>query len=64
CQFAVDVDRQEPQPTTGNAIGLDVGLESFYTDSNGHTEPNPRFLKIAEKAIKHARAAHLQKGKR
>ncbi len=64
CQFAVDVERQETQPTTGNAIGLDVGLESFYTDSNGHTEPNPRLLKIAEKAIKHARAAHLQKGKR
>lgn len=26
----------------GKAIGLDVRLKEFYTDSNGQTEPNPR----------------------
>ncbi|MBD2362821.1 transposase [Anabaena minutissima FACHB-250] len=36
------------------AIILDVGLEFFYSDSNGHHEPNPRFLRKAEKSIKHA----------
>jgi putative transposase len=63
CQFAVDVERQESQPITGNAIGLDVGLESFYTDSNGHSEPNPRFLVKAEKAIKHAQRRIYKKEK-
>lgn len=54
CQFAVDVECVNIQPKTGNEIGLDVGLESFYTDSNGYQEPNPKFLRKAEPAIKHA----------
>lgn len=33
-------------------IGLDVGLEYFYSDSNGHHEENPRFLRKSEKSIK------------
>jgi putative transposase len=32
CQFAVDVECINIQPSTGQEIGLDVGLESFYTD--------------------------------
>jgi len=31
-----------------------VGLEYFYSDSKGHHEPNPQFLKKAKKAIKYA----------
>ncbi|MFM6209875.1 transposase, partial [Planktothrix sp.] len=27
-------------------------MESFYTDSNGHQEPNPKFLRKAETSIK------------
>lgn len=54
CQFCVDVECVDIQPKTGQEIGLDVGLESFYTDSNGHQEPNPKFLKKAEATIKHA----------
>jgi len=52
CQFAVDVECLDIQPPTGNEIGLDVGLEFFYTDSNGHHEPNPKFLRKAETYIK------------
>jgi putative transposase len=52
CQFAVDVECIDIQPKTGQEIGLDVGLESFYTDSNGHQEPNPKFLRKAESNIK------------
>ncbi|HEY9865107.1 MAG TPA: hypothetical protein V6D21_13110, partial [Candidatus Obscuribacterales bacterium] len=37
-QSAADI-----QPKTGKEIGLDVGIESFYTDSNGYQEPNPKF---------------------
>ncbi len=52
CQFCVDVECVDIQPKTGHEIGLDVGLESFYTDSNGYQEPNPKFLRKAEESIK------------
>jgi putative transposase len=63
CQFAVDVECIDIQPPTGQEIGLDVGLESFYTDSNGHQEPNPKFLRKAEVAIKHSQKAIYKKVK-
>jgi putative transposase len=42
---------QDVQPT-GKNIGLDVGLKQLYTDSNRHTEPNPKFYRIGEKRLK------------
>ncbi|MBW4650886.1 MAG: transposase [Kastovskya adunca ATA6-11-RM4] len=63
CQFAVDVECIDIQPKTGQEIGLDVGLESFYTDSNGHQEPNPKFLRKAESDIKHAQRRIYKKVK-
>ncbi len=48
---------------TGNEIGLDVGIESFYTDSSGHQEPNPRFLRKIEPTIKHAQRRIYKKKK-
>ena len=63
CQFAVDVECVDIQPSTGQEIGLDVGLESFYTDSNGHQEPNPKFLRKGETAIKHSQRAIYKKVK-
>lgn len=63
CQFAVDVDCVDIQPPTGQEIGLDVGLESFYTDSNGHQEPSPKFLRKAESDIKHAQRRIYKKVK-
>ncbi|MBD2481682.1 RNA-guided endonuclease TnpB family protein [Planktothrix sp. FACHB-1365] len=52
CQFCLGITVTDVQPKTGNEIGLDVGIESFYTDSNGHQEPNPQFLRKAETSIK------------
>ncbi len=63
CQFCVDVESVDTQPKTGKEVGLDVGLESFYTDSNGHQEPNPRFLRKAESDIKHAQRRIYKKQK-
>ncbi|GAB4173389.1 MAG: IS200/IS605 family element RNA-guided endonuclease TnpB [Coleofasciculaceae cyanobacterium] len=63
CQFCVDVECTDIQPKTGKEIGLDVGLESFYTDSNGHHEPNPKFLKTADKDIKHSQRQIYKKKK-
>ncbi len=53
-QFCVDVDRKENTEPSGTTIGLDVGLKEYYTDSNGTTVENPRFLRKGEKALKHS----------
>ncbi|MFB2969124.1 RNA-guided endonuclease InsQ/TnpB family protein [Aerosakkonema sp. BLCC-F183] len=63
CQFAIDVECVDIQPPTGQEIGLDVGLESFYTDSNGHHEPSPKFLRKAESGIKHTQRRIYKKVK-
>lgn len=63
CQFAVEVEGVVIQPKTGKEIGLDVGLESFYTDSNGHHEPNPKFLRKADSDIKHVQRRIYKKEK-
>ena len=52
CQFCLNITVTDVQPKTGKEIGLDVGIESFYTDSNGYQEPNPKFLRKAETSIK------------
>ena len=51
-QFCVSVDRQEDSTPTGNTIGLDVGLKSFYTDSNGVEVENPRFYRVGQDQMK------------
>jgi putative transposase len=48
----VDVDRKESTEPSGNSTGLDVGLKEYYTDSNGTTVENPRFLIKGEKILK------------
>ncbi|WP_341731724.1 transposase [Microcoleus sp. EPA2] len=53
-QFCVDVDRLENTEPSGTTIGLDVGLKEYYTDSNGNTVENPRFLRKGEKVLKRA----------
>ena len=36
----------EPQPrqNNGGCIGIDVGIKEFYTDSNGKSVANPKYL--------------------
>jgi putative transposase len=51
-QFLIRVENTADTQPAGKAIGLDVGLKEFYTDSNGHTEPNPRFYRVGEKRLK------------
>jgi putative transposase len=53
-QFCISVDRTEILPATGNTIGLDVGLKSFYTDSNGLEVENPKFYRAGFVAMKQA----------
>ena len=51
-QFLISADNKVDSELTGKTIGLDVGLKEFYTDSSGHTEPNPRFYRTGEKRLK------------
>ncbi|AOX04360.1 transposase [Moorena producens PAL-8-15-08-1] len=64
-QFCVKVDNYENLEVTGYALGLDVGLKEFYTDSEGRTEPNPRFYRKSEKRVKFCqrRVSRKKKGK-
>ena len=41
-QFAVQAERHLDHLSTGKQVGIDVGLKSFYTDSDGNTVENPR----------------------
>lgn len=50
-QFGISIDRVEECEPTGRAVGLDVGLNYFYSDSNGHQEQNPRFYRTNERKL-------------
>ena len=63
-QFCVDHDRVEKRSPTLKTVGIDVGLNHFYTDSDGETVANPRHLRKSEKALKRLsrRMSKTQKG--
>nr|WP_208491963.1 RNA-guided endonuclease TnpB family protein [aff. Roholtiella sp. LEGE 12411] len=63
AQFCIGVDLKDIQPKTDAEIGLDVGIESFYSDSNGYHQPNPKFLRKAESKIKHSQRRIYKKVK-
>lgn len=52
CQFILSVELKIETEPANSVIGLDVGLESFYTDQNGNKVENPRFLRQGEKKLK------------
>lgn len=52
AQFCIDQERVEKREPTGKTIGLDVGLNHFYTDSEGNQIDNPRHLRKSEKFLK------------
>src|ERR687885_2317014 len=63
AQFCINVERVEEALPTGKAIGIDVGLNHFLTDSTGTTVPNPRHLRKSEKALKRAQRRVSKKKK-
>ncbi|ERT09224.1 putative transposase family protein [Lyngbya aestuarii BL J] len=50
AQFCIEIERKESVEFTGKELGLDVGLNHFYTDSEGNQIENPRYLRKDEKA--------------
>jgi len=61
--FSVEYD-PIPTPQKETVIGIDVGLESFATLSNGEKIENPRFFRTDEKALAKAqrRLSKAEKG--
>ena len=51
-QFCISVDRSLTVEPTHQTIGLDVGIQSFYTDSLGLKIDNPRFYRTGERKLK------------
>jgi putative transposase len=51
-QFCVDAVRQIEHVATGKQTGIDVGLNAFYTDSEGNTVANPRSYRQSEQRLK------------
>jgi putative transposase len=51
ASFLVEAEPDEHLPKTGLSIGVDVGLKSFITLSNGEHIDNPRFFVHEEKAL-------------
>lgn len=64
CQFAVQAERRIEHVPTDHALGIDVGLQSYYTDSAGTCVPNPRYFRKAEQRLKwlHRQLSRKQKG--
>lgn len=66
AQFGIDFSREELLPSTGKIVGIDVGITSFYTDSNGNKVDNPKYLRKSEKRLKKAQrrlSKRFKKGK-
>jgi putative transposase len=62
-QFCISVAREEVISPTKSTIGLDMGLNHFYTDSNGEQVENPRFYRKAEKQMKQSQRLVSRKKK-
>ncbi len=62
-QFSVAAERKVEHIPTGKQVSIDVGLLSFYTDSEGNTIDNPRHYRKAEKKLKrlHRQVSRKQK---
>jgi putative transposase len=52
AQFLVDWNRREEHEFQGKMVGIDLGLKEFYTDSDGNTVDNPRYLRKSERRLK------------
>lgn len=64
CQFGVTTERHVQHQPTGRQTGIDVGLKAYYTDSEGSTVDNPRYLRKAEKRLKRLSRQHSRKQKK
>ena len=50
--FACEVPESEPLPTTGNTVGIDVGISALLTTSDGHKVDNPNYYRAGQKKLR------------
>lgn len=65
-RYHVSIEFKAPvadKPKTGEAVGVDVGLESYVTLSTGEKVANPRFLEDAYKRLRKEQKALSRKEK-
>ncbi len=63
-QFGVHAYREVEHVLTGKHVGIDMGLNAYYTDSEGKTVDNPRYLRKAEKRLKRLHRKHSKCAKK
>ncbi len=63
-QLGIKIERVITHVPSGKEVGIDVGLQSFLTDSEGHTVENPRHYRKAEQKLKrlHRHLSRKEKG--
>jgi putative transposase len=49
--FSCECPEPSPLPTTGQQVGIDVGLKTFATLSDGQHLANPRFFRTQERVL-------------
>jgi putative transposase len=52
AQFVSQVERRVDHTPTGSAVGIDVGIAAYLTDSAGNSVANPKFIRLAEARLK------------
>ncbi len=62
--FACEVEEPEPLPSTGQSIGVDVGIASLITTSAGEKVDNPKWYRASQAKLRIAqrRVARRKKG--
>lgn len=63
-QFGVKTERKVEHAPSGTQVGIEVGLKSYLTDSEGNTVANPRLYQKAEKRLKRLHRRHPRKVKK
>ncbi len=58
CQFLVNAQRKETHNFEGNVVGIDLGLNAFYTvgtlhatSVHGNVVENPKYLRKSERRL-------------
>jgi len=59
-------DEPEPLPKTGRAVGMDMGIKHFLSDTDGRQIENPRFYErsLERIRVRHKQLSRKQKGSR
>jgi putative transposase len=59
--FACEMPGSEPLPSTGKAIGLDMGVSAMYTTSDGEKADNPAYYRKSQRQLRRAQRSLQRK---